>query len=230
MTQRQAPSIRAIGRERLPLFLADEALPDPQRLVLAAQAASFARNGPYYPGIRAAAPAGYAAGLAEALRRPVCAMMGWSADTRLETASCDFSLVTTPPRDLALIQRLPHFDGTDGEVVAVLHYLCGPEHGGTAFYRHRSTGFERVTEDRHAAYDAALRQDLADHGEPGPSYRGASDDIFERHARVECVFNRLIAYSGTTLHSGLVPEGHELSAAPEEGRLTVNTFLRRVSA
>ena len=97
--------------------------------------------------------------------------------------SAGYSIVTTRPAELTPIQRLPHFDGLEPERIALLHYLSGAEQGGTAFYRHRSTGYETITADRHAAYDAALHRDVARHGLPVPAYISGDTPIYERIAR-----------------------------------------------
>jgi len=39
-----------------------------------------------------------------------------------------------------------------GTELACVHYLFKQNHGGTAFYRHRRTGFEVVTQERKAEY------------------------------------------------------------------------------
>lgn len=57
---------------------------------------------------------------------------------------CFLSLTTTLPEQLVPLQRFPHVDGGDDGKIAILHYLCGVKQGGTAFYRHKSTGFETI--------------------------------------------------------------------------------------
>jgi len=42
--------------------------------------------------------------------------------------------------------RIPNFDSTDPNYLALLHYLRVPPDTGTAFFRQRSTGIERLTE------------------------------------------------------------------------------------
>src|SRR3546814_19658635 len=44
---------------------------------------------------------------------------------------------------LAPVQRLPHFDGVEDDLIALLHYVA--PNAGTAFYRHRASGLELVT-------------------------------------------------------------------------------------
>jgi hypothetical protein len=67
-----------------------------------------------------------------------------------------YSLVTSPPGELLPIQRLPHVDGTDPRQIAMMLDLHRTGHGGTAFFRHCSTGLEAV-----AASDCALCRCLA---------------------------------------------------------------------
>jgi hypothetical protein len=223
-------TIEVIGHERSPLLIADGALKRGDALLEAAKDAAYSAEGsPHYPGLRAPAPEAYAIGLAAALRGPLNEAFGWDPSSVFAPLASSFSLVTTPPAELKTFQCLPHFDGTDPDIIAVLHYLCGEEKGGTSFYRHRSTGFETITEERHARYEAALRADLSLHGTPKGRYVTGSDAVFERVATVKAAWGRLVAYSGTVLHSGQIPEDFAFSADPEEGRLTVNTFLRRIA-
>jgi hypothetical protein len=133
--------------------------------------------------------------------------------------------VTTRPADLTPIQRLPHFDGLEGERIALLHYLNGQDKGGTAFYRHRGTGFETITAERHAAYDAALHREVAQHGLPAPAYISGDTALYERIARFEARPNRALIYRGHLLHCAELPDDLDFTPDPRSARLTVNTFL-----
>jgi hypothetical protein len=219
-------TVENVGQDRIPVVIVDglDDLTEPLRQ--AAAASRFAPNGPFYPGIRAPVPEGYADRLAQLLAPAVSAAFGEEDEGLVPTAS-DFSLVTTPPGRLMPFQRLPHFDGTAPDMLAILHYLCDASHGGTSFYRHVSTGFEQVTAGRYDTYKAALEADIARHGLPEAKYRDGTDGLFERIATFDCLPGRVLVYPGTALHSGRIPEGHALSADPRTGRLTVNTFMRR---
>lgn len=217
--------IDEIGEEGQPVICVEEAFPDPQQLIELAAAESFDLEGAYYPGIRAPAPREYAQIVQEAVAAVGPEAFGWQGG-RLAVHECYFSLVTIAPEDLMPIQRMPHYDSTDPGTIAVLHYLCNESHGGTAFYRHRSTGFESLSDVRHETYRAALEQDVQREGVPPADYTRGSGPIFEQTASYEARFNRLIAYRGVTLHSGMIPENPVLSENPREGRLTLNTFLR----
>ncbi len=82
-----------------------------------------------------------------------------------------FSIVTTPPQRLLPIQCFPHVDGTNPRQIGMMLYLNGtPDHGGTAFYRHRSTGLEALTDTDWPGYRAALEGEIARTGLPRPAY------------------------------------------------------------
>ena len=219
-----ALTVHRVGTERTPVLVVDRPGEADAALRAAGLGARYGQIGsPHFPGVRAEAPRAYAEQLARGLGPALAQAMGWG-DAQLTVEASYFSIVTTPPGDLTLFQRVPHTDGLDEARVAVMHYLSS-EDGGTAFFRHRTTGFERVTPDRHAGYDRQLRTDLAEHGEP-QGYRRGSDAVFEEIFRVSAAPGRLAVYTGSLLHSGLVPDG-PLPADPARGRLTVNTFLLR---
>ncbi len=145
-----------------------------------------------------------------------------------DLTEASFSVVSTPPSALQPVQRVPHFDSPDQNLLAMLHYLRVPEGSGTAFYRHRSTGIERVSNDNHGELAASANRELTD-SPPGPGYFSGSGTFFEQIFSVEAVPDRLIIYHGSLLHSGVIPSGMTFSADPREGRLTANFFIRGVS-
>ena len=211
------------GEEREPVVVIDDFSSDPQRLRDLARRANYKPGGNHYPGHRAPAPADYLGERMPTLRSALSEVFG--AVQGADLASCSFSLVTTPPDQLTPIQRLPHFDGTDPGILAVLHYLCEPNEGGTSFYRHRTTGFETISADRLNAYDAALQAEIKASGLPPAAYFSGATYQYEQIGRVEAAFNRLVIYRGWRLHSGEIPKASEIGKPGAEPRLTVNTFL-----
>jgi hypothetical protein len=216
-----------VGAEQHPVLLIDGLLTGAEGLVdFAADTAVFApvrSAANFYPGVRAPAPGGYVRALIKALRPHLARVFGAPVDGQAHITSA-LSMATLPARAANLVQRLPHIDTTAPSQLAILHYLCGPEHGGTAFYRHRATGFEVIGPDRGPAYFAALRGEIA--GEDGPGdYVVGSSDLFEQTAIVTPVFNRVIVYASNLLHAGMLPD-RPLSLDPRLGRLTANTFFR----
>lgn len=135
-----------------------------------------------------------------------------------------FSVVATPPDQLQPVQRTPHFDSSDQNLFALLHYLRVPPRSGTAFYRHSSTAIERITEDNLNRFVAAAERELATRAWDSGYFNG-SDKFFEEIGSIEAVSDRLIMYHGSLLHSGIIPRGMSFSADPRDGRLTANLFI-----
>ncbi|MES1196870.1 MAG: DUF6445 family protein, partial [Steroidobacter sp.] len=179
----------------------------------------------FYPGIRAPEPREYGNTLYEVANELAPQVFGWSKG--VEITACDFSLVTKAPKDLIPIQRVPHIDYTDPDGLAALHYLCSPQHGGTSFYRHRSTGYELILADNVQHFVATANDEIRALGVPPVQYFDGDTAQFERIARYEAKYNRLLIYRGAILHSANPPVDFVPDLNPRIGRLTVNTFLRR---
>ncbi|RHW17570.1 hypothetical protein D1610_08930 [Sphingomonas gilva] len=214
-----------IGNEREPVLAIDGLLRDPAALVEFADAADFApAHGPAggYPGLRAPAPLDYVGNVVRSLT-PLIARAFGLGPVEPTRAECFLSLVTLPPGDLHPTQRLPHIDTVDPLQFALLHYLCGPPHGGTAFYRHEATGFERITADRRAAFEAAVAREAAE--SPAAGYLTGNRDGYVQTGRIDAAFDRLVIYRSQLLHSGQITAPEALSADPRRGRLTANIFV-----
>lgn len=217
-----------VGREGHPVLVVDGLLTGAEGLV--AFAAETARLAPvraaanFYPGVRAPAPQGYVQALVTALRPHLATTFGASPDGRAHV-TCALSMATLPADQATPAQRLPHVDTTAPAQLAILHYLCGPPHGGTAFYRHRATGFEAIDPARGPAYLAAARREMADGAGGQGGYITASNPLYEQTAVVAPVFNRIVVYASNLLHAGVLAD-RPASADPRAGRLTANTFFR----
>lgn len=214
------------GAEKLPLLCIDGLFARPESLVEHARGAMFIDAGSYYPGVRAPAPQACESALFEAAGALVAELFG--APLRDELEMCAFSMVTTPPEKLDARQRWPHFDGPETDRIAFIHYLCGPEQGGTSFYRHRATALTEITPANQARYHASLSAELAMR-KPAQGYVREATEAFERIHQVDARFNRLIVYKGNALHSGDIGPRTVLSEDPLNGRLTINGFGRLVS-
>jgi hypothetical protein len=215
--------VEAIGNEREPLVIVDGFSPHPDRLVEEARALSFAPLGEFYPGIRAPVRSSYFEGIDRVLAPVLRQLFG--AEEHVEFSRALYSLVTTPPHALSLAQRIPHIDGVDEGMIAIIHYLGHVDRGGTSFYRHRSTGFETVDATRHRTYLDSLRDDFARLGEPLPAYIEGDTPIFERIATVRPRYNRALIYRSSLLHCASVANDAALTADIDSGRLTVASFL-----
>lgn len=225
LNPRARPGLHQVGREGEPVFWLDDVFSDPQAIVdYAATQAAFGPGGLGYPGVRAAVPEMANHALIHALRPVIAQIFGVGDEDRLGLET-SFSMVTQGPGNLGPAQRIPHFDVADPLALAIVIYLCAPHWGGTAFFRHRSTGFETVSPSRNEAYNRRLLQELAVTTLP----KGLPDDrhpLFEQVYRVEPVFNRLVLYRSRLLHSATMPHDLAPSASPRDGRLTITSFLR----
>ena len=213
-----------IGNERAPVLVVEELWPQARSLIdVAASKSDYSARSLYYPGVRSSAPAEYARAVTEQLRELIHSTFGLTGELTITDST--FSLVATPTEKLVAFQRVPHFDSTDPNRLALLHYLCGAEHGGTSFYRHRSTGIEAVTDENRERYIRAVNAEVKVNGMPPARFIEGDTAMFERIAQYKCTFNRALVYRGRILHSVNMPAGFVPDSNPRTGRLTVNTFL-----
>jgi hypothetical protein len=221
------PEVFAIGEERTPVIVLDDFALDTGGVIQhAVKSAAFSIDETYvYPGVRAKPPREYIEEIVRVLGPLLAQVYSIPADLRLAVNSY-FSLVATPPENLQVLQRVPHFDSNARYFYAVTHYLNPGDFGGTGLFRHRPTGFENVTANRLRAYARAGDLFLRTHGDPPADYIRASDDHFELYETIEYRPNRLIAYPGSLLHSGLIEPDRDISSNPATGRLTANFFMR----
>lgn len=215
---------RTIGSEGAPLLVIDNLVSDPARLVRKAATSQFVKHASMFPGIRAPAPASYQKFL-ETILNPVLADCFGLAPGPFRFPMCHFSLVTQPPAELAFLQRVPHIDSVSSNGLATVHYLFQGSWGGTAFYRHRQSGFEYVDGSRHAAYFDCLAQESREAGAAGPGYIDGDSPLFRRIDEVDGVFNRLIVYRRNSLHSGRIDNARVPPADALQGRLSINSFI-----
>lgn len=184
----------------------------------------------YYPGLRRfITPTDTAAqAYTEDLLQAAAPFIGGTYDfDGFDCLEASFSIVTRAPESLSANQRAPHFDDTDPNYLALLHYLS-PTPGtntstGTAFYRHRATGIERVTAEN---VDALVTLFKLEGAQWPDGYINGSNQWFEEIGRVAATPDRLAIYQGSLLHSGLIPPDMPLSDDPLVGRLTANLFVR----
>ena len=197
---------------------------DPRTALAEAPLQKFAKITPQYPGIRAPLPESVSLAWLETLS-PVLDKVFGEAANGWEVQAW-FSIVTSRPEELLPLQRFPHVDGTDPRQLALMLYLHSTEHGGTGFFRHKSTQFEDLTNVTFPAYREALQHDVGRSGMPPAQYITDGEPYFERTFQSKGGFNQAILYRGNLLHSGLIDERANLSSDPIKGRLTINAFFR----
>lgn len=213
-----------LGRSEAPLLVVDNFISEVDYLVEHASKQKFEKNSPFYPGVRADTPDVYKTLFLSALQNVLIDFFDLEAKT-LKFNICHYSLVTTPPSKLHILQRIPHFDSTDSEGLAAVHYLFRGELGGTSFYRHRKTGFEFINEARKLEYFRSLEEENDTSNIPKPSYINGDTPLFERIGAEEGVFNRVVIYRRNSLHSGSISETFIPDSNPLTGRLSINSFI-----
>ena len=223
------PELRRVGNSQNPVVIVDGFSGALDRVFdIADSLAPYPAQTNYYPGVRRvigqddSAADGY---VQETCERAAQFIGGAFDIDQFDLIEGSFSIVPRRPSELSPPQRAPHFDTTDPKHLALLHYLRVPPGSGTAFYRQRSTGIERVTEENLAAFVGKAKAEAAGLA-PDSGYIHGSDEFYEQIGAIEAVPDRLIIYQGSLLHSGIIPPDMSFSADPREGRLTANLFVR----
>lgn len=214
-----------IGRERGPLLVIDNVAGNADELVDMATEKLFAEVAAYYPGVRAKAPLSYQQFVLRELQQEFDSFFELNG-AALHFTGCHFSVVTTPPSRLSHPQRIPHVDSLAGNELAFIHYLFKAELGGTAFYRHRKTGYESIDQERQARYFQHVGDERAAVERSAPGYISGDTEFYEQIARQDGVFNRMLVYRRNALHSGSIGPAFNASPDPRQGRLSINGFLK----
>lgn len=224
MTEKPKFALLDLGGGARPVAVIDGFASSPGHWRDCATGQGYEFRGDFYPGQRKHVEAAYFDDVGARLGAIMRTAFGCSKSLKVERTL--YSIVDMEAADLSLAQRIPHFDDSAEDAYALVHYLSQGRFGGTAFYRHRSTGMAQIPLQRHAEYLAALKQDFAIHGEPRPAYIENSTAIFEQIGSVDFAYNRAVIYHGNQLHCPLVPDEIRHSHDPVAGRLTIAAFFR----
>ncbi|MDU0352743.1 DUF6445 family protein [Paraglaciecola aquimarina] len=218
--------VRHIGLEQQPILIIDDFVRDAKSLIdYAMTRQDVAPATGHYPGLRSQAPQLYQTCLVSSITELLHSTFSLDSD-QLKQADSYFSVVATPVRELSVIQQLAHFDQPKEHELAVIHYLCNESHGGTSFYRHRSSGYEYINQSRHQAYLTQLEQEVSHRGASHQAkYLHGDDEIFERIFSVPAKFNRAVIYRCSSLHSGDIPSDYQFDMNPYTGRFTIASFV-----
>jgi hypothetical protein len=205
------------------LLVIDNVVPDPEALVKVAVNKVYTGVDNYYPGVRAKAPLSYQQFILEKYGKLFSEFFGIPGTLRF-TAS-QFSLVTRNHAELSELQRIPHIDSLSYQELAMVHYLFKSDLGGTAFYRHRATGYEIVDEDRRTEYFELVQRESTGPDKPQIAYISGSTALYEQVGRQDARFNRMLVYRRNSLHSGDLSRNFVADPDPRTGRLSINSFL-----
>lgn len=221
--------LRHVGTSASPVVIVDDFSGQLDHiLAIAENLGSYRRPANFYPGVRHMINSSDEAAdsYVEDMCRRAAQFIGGAFDIdAFDLVEASFSIVSVLPDQLSSPQRAPHFDTTDQKYLALLHYLRVPERSGTAFFRQRSTGIERVTEANLQQFIGEAKA-AAEKLPAGSGYIEGSDLFYEEIGSVEAVPDRLLIYQGSLLHSGIIPKGMTFSCDPRQGRLTANIFVR----
>ena len=214
-----------VGHEGEPLLVANAYLAGADQLRdYAIHNNQFCSTDTYYPGIRMPIPYNYTMTLAKNFQAYIEDHFGLSL-SKVKKAASRYSIVTTSPGSLSLRQRIPHFDAPSRNSLAMIHYLCDVPDSGTALYRHRESDFEYVDEKRYDQYMQSLDRQLNDPLKHPSGYICGDTDNFEMIQSFAAVYNRVLMYRGSSLHSGIIRPDYNFDPSPQSGRLTVTTFI-----
>ena len=214
-----------VGNEQQEVLLVDNYIKGALALKeYAIQKNNFARADSFYPGVRMQIPQEYTLALVKNIG--FFMEQFFQLEVRqIKTGVSTFSIVTDRPDNLGLLQRIPHFDSPSRKGLAFVHYLQSIPSMGTALYRHRPTGFEYIDEQRYSGYIANVQERFPTEYKYPVGYINGSTDQFEEVASFDAVFNRLLMYRGTSLHSGKIGEDYNFDPSPATGRLTITSFF-----
>jgi hypothetical protein len=213
-----------IGREQAPLVVIDNLVADPDELVNLATTKQFGDVPNYFPGVRAKVPLTYQQFILEKLRGVFAEVFDYTPGT-VRFTGCHYSLITTPPARLGYAQRIPHVDSVVFKELAFIHYLFKTNLGGTAFYRHRKTGFETIDFDRRPEYLRNIEEESLGPDYPPAEYINGDTPLYEQISAQDGVFNRALIYRRSSLHSGSLARDFVPDLNPRTGRLSINGFL-----
>lgn len=219
-------SVKLVGEEKTPVIVIDDYGSDCEPVLQHAyrQSYHFDEKG-YYPGVRARLPTSYAFSLLKPLYNKLREIYAVPSYLNFVPQMGYYSLVSQPAAKLSLLQRIPHFDSNRPYYFAILHYLNPGEFGGTAFFKHKPTAYERVSEERVGTYRQTSTEYFERNGEPEPAYIIGSTDLYQLCDTVEYRPNRLVIYPGNLLHSGVIESQADINSDPVTGRLTANIFV-----
>jgi hypothetical protein len=208
--------------EGCPVLVVDDVFAQPEAVRALALTRNFDSTLAFYPGVHGR--------IDRALLEPLFARLAELLErlTRIrpDTAdfTSDFSLVTTPAKDMLANQKHPHVDGLP---LAGVVYLNPHLSTGTSFFRHVPTGYAMLrTEEEANRYNAWLD---SEGGRLQPETYAVADGICWQHLHtIEGRYNRLVMYPGTAFHSiAMVDVDPDVTL--ETARLTQRIFLSRLA-
>jgi hypothetical protein len=216
-----------VGNCPIAVTVADNVLLRPQQLAEFGLGLKFTEDDSnLYPGVRARAPAEFSPPFHAWLTRTLHCSGVLEESAYIHDDASFFSIVNKSRADLLPLQRIPHYDSSDPTVFAAVIYLFDRANSGTSFYRHRTTGYEKIGGDNQDNYRIALNRNMKSLGPPARDYTNGSNALFERTHSVDSVFNRIVIYSGNVLHAADIDGSLFTGNDNSQWRLTISSLIK----
>src|SRR6202162_3995922 len=216
-----------VGKCPIAVGVAGNVLLRPQQLAEFGLGLKFVEdNTNLYPGVRARVPAEFSRPFHAWLTRTLHCTGVLEESCYIHDDASFFSIVNKNRANLLPLQRIPHYDSIDTRVFAAVIYLFDRANSGTSFYRHRTTGYERIGGDNAGNYKIALNRNMKQFGPPAREYANGSNALFERTHSVDSAFNRIVIYSGNVLHAADIDGSLFDGNGNRQWRLTVSSLVR----
>ncbi|MDO6619583.1 MULTISPECIES: DUF6445 family protein [unclassified Shewanella] len=220
------PQVVYIGELKTPVIVIDDFTADVSELQACASQIDFNLDmGSYYPGVRAKLPKDYVIEVLNHIFQLIYDVYKVPTNLRIKPQATYFSLINRQPESLTTLQRIPHFDTPAPYYFAILQYLNDQPHGATAFFKHKPSGFERITQQNMQQYFNAAEPYLQQIAPKPAKYFVESNAYYQQHHQIEYKQHRLVIYPGNLLHSTLVNLDTDIDSNPDTGRLTANIFI-----
>ena len=206
-----------------PILIVDDFYADPHAVRDAALAGRYDASLAYYPGMHSKIKPEDLHPLFEQLVK----ILGLLGDVRCSAKDLmsDFSIVTTPAREMLAKQKHPHIDPTP---LAGIVYLNPDYEIGTSMFRHIPLDLAvlRTVEDQ-ARYTEWMEAE-GDKHQP-ETYAIGNDGIWENLHTIRGRFNRLAMYPGNAFHS-IAMTDVAANLTMDKARLTQRIFVNRVDS
>ncbi|REL35677.1 DUF6445 family protein [Thalassotalea euphylliae] len=221
--------VKRIGFEKTPVLVIDDYLANIDELRQQASKQDYREDKQsFYPGIRSPIATKTVVALIQPVLTGFYKALKVPSSHKAAAHPSYFSLITKQPEQLVAMQTIPHFDTSRPYYFAALLYLNEATHGGTGFFRHKATNYERISDSKVDSYLASVQTEFDgqnDQGSHHHSYQTGTNQQYELIDSIAYRANRLVIYPGNLLHSTLVDNTNDISVIPEIGRLTANIFI-----
>lgn len=209
--------------ENCPVLVIDDVFADPGAVRKLALGGGYDASLAYYPGVHSDIAFDLLRPLFTQLAHLVSNTSGMRCEP--EAFTSDFSLVTTPAREMLAKQKHPHVDGIP---LAGVVYLNPASNVGTSFFRHLPTGLATILSAEDAQRYNEWMEREGELTQP-ETYAVASDHVWQQLHTIEGRYNRLVLYPGNAFHS-IAMVDVEANITLESARLTQRLFVNRLAS